>query len=73
MGQKLTKILIVLIILSLWSESLELSFLVSSAALLLSFRAKLSRGIFSVVLLMVFLILIGMGGSLRFSPEPTDL
>lgn len=62
MGQKLTKILIVLIILSLWSESLELSFLVSSAALLLSFRAKLSRGIFSVVLLMVFLILIGMGG-----------
>lgn len=72
MGQKLTKISLVLIILSLWSESLELSFLVASVVLLMSFRAKLSRGIFSVVLFMLLLILIGTTGIFKLQSGAYD-
>jgi hypothetical protein len=72
MGQRLTKISLVLIILSLWSESLELSFLVASAVLVLSFNAKLSRGIFSVVFFMLLLIMIGMMGIFKLQSGAYD-
>lgn len=62
MNQSITKISIVAIILSLWWESLELSFVIAFLVLLLNFRAKLSRGIFTVVFLMLLLTGIGFLG-----------
>ncbi|HPF09987.1 MAG TPA: hypothetical protein PKW08_00720 [Flavobacteriaceae bacterium] len=62
MSQNLNRIALVAMILSLWLESLELSFVVASIVLFLSFRPRLSRNIASIVLLMLVLILIGFLG-----------
>lgn len=59
MSQNIYKILFVLLIISLWSTSLEFSFLVSLFVILVGFKNKLSKGAFTYISLILILFIIG--------------
>lgn len=70
MSQNLIRICLVALLISLWTESLEISFSVASIVLLLSFQGRFSKGLFTVLALMLSLILIGSLGLFSLQSGP---
>jgi len=62
MNQLTAKIGLVAIIIALWAESVELSFVVAFAVLLLHFNARISRGLSQIVLLILAMMAVGTLG-----------
>ncbi len=62
MNQLTAKIGLVAIIIALWAESVELSFVVAFGVLLLHFNGKISRGLSQIVLLILAMMTVGMLG-----------
>ena len=62
MNQLTAKIGLVAIIIALWAESVELSFVVAFAVLLLHFNARISRGLSQIVLLIMAMMAVGTLG-----------
>jgi len=62
MNQLTAKIGLVAIIIALWAESVELSFVVAFAVLLLHFNARISRGLSQIVLLIFAMMAVGTFG-----------
>jgi hypothetical protein len=59
MSQNIYKILFVLLIISLWSASLEFSFLSSLLVVLVGFKSKISKETFSFITILFALVIIG--------------
>ena len=72
MGQNLIKFCLVALLLSLWSQSLELAFSVAAFVLLLSFKGRFSKELFVVLSLLTALIVIGLLGLLTFQAGPYE-
>ncbi len=66
MSQNIYKILFVLLIISLWSASLEFSFLTSLLVILIGFRRKISKDTFTFISILFALFIIGFLGIFNF-------
>ena len=62
MNQLTAKIGLVAIIIALWAESVELSFVVALAVLLLHFNGRMSKGLSQIVLLILAMMAVGSLG-----------
>lgn len=67
MNQLTAKIGLAAIVLALWAESVELSFIVALGVLLLHFNGRISRGLSQVVVLIIGMMFVGSLGII--SPE----
>ena len=62
MNQLTAKIGLVAIIIALWVESVELSFVVAFGVLLLHFNGRISKGLSQIVLLILAMMAVGALG-----------
>jgi hypothetical protein len=62
MNQLTAKIGLVAIIIALWADSVELSFVVALGVLLLHFNGRISRGLLQIALLIVAMLVVGTHG-----------